>query len=328
MPITINSIIKISNISQDRFSKKEHQVIMLYLPYYSLKEEPFQDTANPKFFWFGEEQSEAIAILKFGIDKGEGITLLTGDIGVGKTILAKYLAGLLDDTYKIVKVDDSDLDTKDFLLFLADSFKLPTNFDDKKSFFRYIDEEYSKTQKRMLIILDEAHRATRSLLNDIDLMAKIKRDNEKLINIILVGQTPLIELVKEIKANGNGHRHSIVCHLRPLTKTETNKYIKHRLKIAGTERNLFSSGAIGKIFQISGGIPRVINTICDHAMMIGYSTDSKKIKTSVIKECAEDLQIRNRVFGNGKDPAGKTSGEKIVKQAYNRTKQKLFTWTS
>ncbi len=301
---------------------------MLYLTYYSLKERPFQDTANPKYFWLGEEQLEAISILKFGIDNGEGITLLTGGIGVGKTLLAKYFTGLLDDKFKVVKINDSDLDCDDFLLFLADSFKLPTNFDDKKSFFRYIDEEYSKTQKRMLIILDEAHRAKRNLLNDLDLMAKIRRDNKQLINIVLVGQNPLIELVKEIKPNGNRQKHSIVGHLRPLNKNQTNEYIKHRLNIAGTERTLFSPGAIGKIFQISGGIPRVINTICDHALMIGYSKDLKKIKASVIKECAEDLHIQNRVFDNGKDLARKTSGEKMVKQAYNRTKQKLFTWTS
>jgi len=301
---------------------------MLYLPYYSLKGEPFQDTANPKYFWHGDQQSEAIAILKFGIDQGEGITMLTGDIGVGKTLLAKYLAGLLDDKFRIVKINDSDLDSRDLLLFLADSFKLPYKFDDKRSLFRYIDGEYSKTQKRILIIFDEAHRSTRSLLNDLDLMAKIKRDNAKLINIILVGQNPLVELVKEIKPTGDRQKHSIVCHLRPLTKNETNEYIKHRLKIAGAERNLFSSGSIGKIFQFSSGIPRVINTICDHALMIGYSTNLKKINTSVVKECAGDLQILNRGFDNGKDLTTETSGGETVKQAYFRTKQKLFTWTS
>ena len=301
---------------------------MLYLPYYSLKAAPFQDTASPKYFWLGQGQSEAIAILQFGIDKGEGITLLTGDIGVGKTVLVRYLAGLLGDRFKIVKINDSDLDSKDFLLFMADSFKLTNNFEDKRSFFTYIDEEYSKTRKRMLIILDEAHRSTRSLLNDLDLMVKIKRDNEQLVNFVLVGQKPLIELVKEIKPEGNGHKRAIVCHLRSLTKSETTEYIKHRLHIAGTETDLFSSGAVGKIFQISGGIPRVINTICDHALMTGYSMDLKKIKASVIKECAEDLQLRNRVFDNGKDLTKGRFGEKIIKQAFNRTKQKLFTWTS
>jgi general secretion pathway protein A len=264
---------------------------MLYLQYYSLKEKPFQDTADPKYFWLGEGQSEAIAILKYGIENGDGITLLTGDVGTGKTTLIKFLAGLHNNEFKIAKIDDSDIESLDFLYLLADSLNLPNSFKDKRSFFRYIDEEYSKTKKRMLIILDEAHRSTKSLLNDLNLMAKIKRDNKHLINIILVGQNLLIESIKEPPTSDTKQKAPILCHLRSLTKNETNEYMKHRLKIAGTKRKLFSSGAIGKICQYSSGIPRVINTICDHALMIGYSTDLKEIKSSVIKECAEDLLI-------------------------------------
>jgi len=272
----------------------------LYLPYYSLNEKPFQDSADPKFFWLGSGQSEAIAILNNGIETGDGITVLTGDVGTGKTALVKFLAGIHNHEFKIAKIDDSDIESADLLYFLADSLNLPNSFEDKKSVFRYMDEEYSKTKKRMLIILDEAHRSTKSLLSDLDLMAKIKRDNKHLINIVLVGQNSLIELIKEPPINNTKQKAPIICHLRSLTKSETNKYIKHRLKIAGTVRKLFSSGAIGKIYQYTSGIPRVINTICDHALMIGYSTDLKEIRSSVIKECAEDLLIENYAPDNGK----------------------------
>ena len=299
---------------------------MLYLPYYGLKEKPFEDTANPKYFWLGKNQQESIANLKFGIDKGEGITLFTGDIGVGKTLLATYLARILHDKFEIAKINDSGFNSREFFLFLADSFKLTNNFEDKKSFFWYVDERYSKTKKKLLIIIDEAHRSTKSLLNDLYLMTKVKRDNEQLINIVLVGQKSLIELVKEIKPNAHRQKDAIVCHLRSLNKSETNDYIKHRLKIAGTERNIFSIGAIDKIFHYTGGIPRVINAICDHALMIGYSADLIKIKTSVIKECAGDLQILNKAFDNGKTLTKETSGGTIVKRAYKRTKQRLFIW--
>ena len=264
---------------------------MLYLPYYSVNEKPFQDSADPKFFWLGGGQSEAIAILNYGIETGDGITVLTGDVGTGKTALVKFLAGLHNNEFKVAKIDDSDIESADFLYFLADSLNLPSSFEDKKSFFKYMDEEYSKTKKRMLIILDEAHRSTKSLLSDLDLMANIKRDNKHLINIVLVGQNSLIELINEPPINNTKQKAPMICHLRSLTKSETNEYIKHRLKIAGTERKLFSSGAIGKIFQYTGGIPRVINTICDHALMIGFSTDLKVIRSSVIRECAEDLLI-------------------------------------
>jgi general secretion pathway protein A len=301
---------------------------MLYLSYYSLKEKPLQDTANPEYFWLGESQAEAISVLKFGIEKGEGITVLTGDVGTGKTVLVKYVAGLLESEFKIAKIDDPGIDSLDFLYFLADSLNLPYNFDDMMSFFEYVDEAYSKTHKRMLIIIDEAHRLTKSLFNDLVLMAKIKRDNEQLINIVLAGQDPLIKLVNETKQKGNKRKDPLVCHIRSLTKNEINEYVKHRLKIAGTESNIFTSGAIGKIFQYSCGIPRMINTICDHALMIGYSTDLKKIKTSVIKECIADLQIHNKVFDTGQDLMKKASMGKIAKQAAPRSNQKLFTWKS
>jgi general secretion pathway protein A len=301
---------------------------MLYLPYYSLKEKPFQDTADPKFLWLGEGQSEAIAILNFGIDKGEGITVLTGDIGAGKTVLANYLADLFKDKFQVAKINDSDLESLDFLYFLADSLKLPDKFEDKKAFFAYIDEEYSKTKKAMLIIMDEAHRSTKSLLNDLNLMTKIKRNEEQLINIVLVGQNSLIELIKEQPLNDTKQKAPILCYLRPFTENETNEYIKYRLRISGTKIPLFSSGAIGKIFRYSGGIPRVINNICDHALMIGYSTDLKKINTSAIKDCAEDLQIENKVLENGKDIIKRTSEIEKIQQSYRKMKQKLLNWTS
>lgn len=218
--------------------------------------------------------------------------MLTGDIGVGKTLLFTYIIGLLNDTFNIAKIDDSDFNNQEFLLYLADSFNLPTCFPDKKSFFGYIDEEYNKTRKRLIIVIDEAHRINKNLLNDLNIMAKIKRNDKQLINILLVGQNPLIELVKTIKSNAYNAKKSVVCNLRPLSKNEIGDYIKHRLKIAGTKKSLFSSGAIDIIFEFSKGIPRLINSICDHALMTGYSTDLMKIKTSVIKECAEDLQIQ------------------------------------
>jgi len=266
---------------------------MLYFKYHGLKANPFQDTADPTYFWRGEGQLESIANLKFGIEKDEGITLLTGDIGVGKTILATHVIGILDDQFKIAKINDSNINSKEFLLYLADSFNLSNSFEDKKSFFWYVDEGYTKTGKRLLIIIDEAHRINKSLLDDLILLAKIKRDNQQLINVLLVGQNPLIDLVKSIEPDLNYQKYFIICHLRSLTKGEIGDYISHRLKVAGTEHNIFGPGAIGKIFKYSGGIPRLINSICDHALMIGYSTDLKEIKASMIKECVKDLQIQN-----------------------------------
>ena len=264
---------------------------MLYLAHYNFNEKPFHASANPKYFWLGEAQKEAIAILNFGVKNGNGVTLLTGDVGTGKTVLVKYIASLLKDRFTIAMVEDSNIESKDLLFLLADSLNLPSSFEDKSSFFRYVDEEYSKSNRRMIIILDEAHHSTDSLLGDLSQMAKIKRNNEQLINFVLVGQKPLSDLIKSQKAIGNEKSPPVLCNLRALTKAEVNEYIWHRLNIAGAKRKLFNSGAVSKIFQYTGGVPRIINTICDHALMIAYSNNLKGIKSAVITECAEDLLI-------------------------------------
>lgn len=264
---------------------------MLYLAHYNLNDNPFNASTDPKYLWLGEAQKEAIAILNYGIENGSGVTVLTGDIGTGKTVLVKYFASLLKDRFQIAMIEDSNIESQDLLFFLADSLNFIKGFEDKGSFFRYVDGEYSKSNKRMIIILDEAHRSTDSLLRDLSQMAKIKRNNEPLINFVLVGQNPLRDLVRNHQAIGNKKYPPTLCDLRVLTKAEIHEYINHSLKIAGNVRKLFSSGAVSKIFRYAGGVPRIINTICDHALMIGYSKNLKEIKSSVIKECAKDLQI-------------------------------------
>ena len=264
---------------------------MLYLTHYNLNEKPFHASANPKYFWLGDAQKEAIAILTFGIENGSGFTVLTGDVGTGKTVLSKYLGSLLKDRFTIAVVEDSNIESQDLLFLLADSLKLISSFEDKSSFFRYADGEYSRSNKRMIIILDEAHLSTDSLLGDLTQMANIKRNNEQLINFVLVGQNPLRELIRNHQAIGNKKVPPTLYDLRVLTKAEIHEYINHRLKVAGNARKLFSSGAVSKIFRYTGGIPRIINTICDHALMIGYSKDLKEIKSAVIKKSAKDLQI-------------------------------------
>ena len=136
-------------------------------------------------------------------------------------------------------------------------------------------------KKMILIIIDEAHLLTRSLLEELFLLLNIKRSNERMVNIILAGhEMDLAEFNQE---------SPLKCHLEPLTKEETDQYIRHRLRVAGATRNLFTVTALGKIYLYSGGIPRVINSICDHALLIGYSKDLELINSAVIQECSQDF---------------------------------------
>ena len=260
---------------------------MLYLTHYGMIEKPFQDTANPMFFWLGESQTKALAVLKCGIQKNRSITLVTGDIGTGKTLLVNYFTRLEKDRCLIAKIDDPDLQSVDFFNYLSDSFGLDRNLGDKDGYLLRLTSRGSDP-KRMLIIIDEAHQIKANLLKDIFLF--LETDKEQVLNIILTGQSTSEGLAKGEDMDEIKQKASFRCHLRALAENETGEYIKHHLKIAGAPENLFSPDAMNEVYRFSAGIPRVINSICDHALMIGYSKNCNAIEGALIKESAEDLQ--------------------------------------
>jgi general secretion pathway protein A len=253
---------------------------MLYLHHYNLKEKPFEETANPGYLWLGARHRQALAVLERGIQTRKGLSLLTGDVGTGKTVLLNYLAETYKHQVLLSRINNPDLDLPDFLNSLSDSFKLGTSLQDKVAFLSQLVMA-GINKKMILIIIDEAHLLTRSLLEELFLLLNIKRSNERMVNIILAGhEMDLAEFNQE---------SPLKCHLEPLTKEETDQYIRHRLRVAGATRNLFTVTALGKIYLYSGGIPRVINSICDHALLIGYSKDLELINSAVIQECSQDF---------------------------------------
>jgi general secretion pathway protein A len=267
---------------------------MLYIHHYGLKEKPFQDTANPKFLWLGEKQLKILRILKCGVQKNTGITLLTGDVGTGKTILLNYLAESLRDQVLISRINNPDLDTSGFLHFLSDSINPGASFEDKVAFLSRIILA-SSNKKMILIIIDEAHLLTDNLLEELSLLLKIKKRDARMVNIIFAGQETSFGTLKEEILADMIPESPLKCHLEPLTKEETNHYIRHCLRIAGATRNPFSLCALGEIARFSGGIPRIINSICDKALLIGYVKNKKILNSAVVKECAEDSHFVNRV---------------------------------
>jgi len=260
---------------------------MLYLHHYGLKEKPFEDTANPRYLWLGKGQLEALAVLEHGIQTRKGITLLSGDVGTGKTALLNYLAEIHENQVLISRINNPDLDIPDFLNSLSDSFKLGASIEDKVTFLSQMIMAGSN-KKLILIIIDEAHLLTPNLLEELSLLLKIRKNNERMVNLILAGQEMLPGSLNEKHLAEINQEAPLKCHLRTLTADETDQYIRHRLRIAGATRNLFSVTALGKIYLYSGGVPRVINSICDQALLTGYSRNLEIINSAVIQECSPD----------------------------------------
>jgi len=266
----------------------------MYETYYNLKAKPFQITTDPRFIWLGEKHSEALATLKYGILENKGFLLLTGDVGTGKTALIHHLVKMIDVAAIVATVPDPGLDSLDFFNFLAVEFKMNKKFNTKGAFLIELKQFLHKadaSHKKVLLIVDEAQRLNDSLLEEIRLLSNIEMENRKLINIFFVGQSEFNETLSNGRNKAVRQRITISYHIKPLTEPETEKYIKHRLKVAGATREIFEADAVHDIYLFSRGYPRLINIICDHALLTGYASGLETIDTSVIKECERELEI-------------------------------------
>jgi len=261
----------------------------MYLSHYNLDKKPFQLTTDPKFLWLGEKHKEALATLKYGVIDQKGFLLVTGDVGTGKTTLVNALLENIEKNTLVANITDPALNLIEFFNFVALSFNIPKKFDNKIDFIVYFSQflkkVYSKN-RNVLLIIDEAHRLSKEVLEHIRLLSNIELPEEKLINIFFVGQNEIHQTLALPECRALRQRISLVYHIEPLSEDETLAYIKHRLKVAGTEKDIFTQDAFREIYNFSKGYPRLINTICDHAMLTGYARDFKKITPDFILECA------------------------------------------
>lgn len=266
----------------------------MYQSFYNLKIKPFQITTDPKFLWLGEKHKEALATLKYGILENKGFLLLTGDVGTGKTLLIHGLMKLIDISAIVATVPDPGLSSLDFFNFLSEEFEMNRRFDSKGAFLIHLKHflyKASAADKKVLLIIDEAQRLNHELIEQIRLLSNIEMDDHKLINIFFVGQSEFNKMVNEDRNKAVRQRITVSYHIDPLTEHETRDYINHRLSVAGCNREIFKPEAVRIVYTFSHGYPRLINIICDHALLTGYSGGKKTIDAAVIKECEKELRI-------------------------------------
>ena len=264
----------------------------MYLQHYRLKVKPFEINPDPKFLWLGEKHKEALASLEYGIRENKGFMLLTGDYGTGKTTIVNAMANSLKDNIIFAQISDPPTDELDFFNVAAEVLQMDKTFDTKGDFLthfsRYLKNAYNKN-KEVVLVIEEVQRTGHELIEQIRLLSNIEKPSKKLITLIFVGQNEFKDTLKKNKALRQ--RFTIIYHIDPLTKAETEQYIMHRLSVAGSKDIIFSPGAIDGIFTFSEGIPRLINTICDLSLLTGYSTGEIIIDSEIIRECAENFRL-------------------------------------
>lgn len=266
----------------------------MYLSYYGLKEKPFQITSDPKFLWMGEKHKEALSTLKYGILDNKGFVLLTGEVGTGKTVLINQLVTVLDVDTIVATIPDPDLDSLDFYKLLAAGFGIKKTFMSKGGFLMHLRDFLHQShadKKQVLLIIDEAQRLNHKLLEEIRLLSNIELHDRKLINIFFVGQTEFKAALMEHQNRAVAQRITVKYDIQPLEPKEVGAFVQHRLKVAGSEKEIFRTDAIKEIYDFSEGIPRLINIICDHALLTGFAYGRNTIDKAIVAECADELYM-------------------------------------
>ncbi len=266
----------------------------MYLAHYGLTKKPFDISPNPEFLWLGEKHREGLAILKYGILENKGFLLITGEVGTGKTALIRAIEKELQARAIVVTIPDPGMTLMDFYNFMAAELNMDRSFTNKGDFlihFKRLILTAFASYRRVLLIIDESQRLNHELMEEIRLLSNIDLAGKVLINIFFVGQTEFREILAKPENRAVRQRITVSYHLSPLTEDEVRQYIAHRLTVAGASREIFSAEAMKAVSQSTQGYPRLINIICDHALMSAYSRGLNRVEADTIRECADELKI-------------------------------------
>ena len=266
----------------------------MYTKYYGLARKPFALTPDPSVVFMSETHQEGLAILKYGILSKKCFLVLTADVGSGKTTLLQALVNSLEQDVHLCLLNNPILQRDEFFSYIAK--KLGLHWDGNKAMFliefgNLLKECYSKDE-RVLLIFDEAHVLPVDLLEEIRLLSNLEEKGQDVLSIFLVGQPELNERMSDDRLLPLRQRIGIRFHLHRFTQDETRQYILFRLRHAGARHlNIFSEEAIAVIHRVSHGTPRLINIICDHALLTGFAENTPVIGAELIEESVNDLHF-------------------------------------
>jgi general secretion pathway protein A len=266
----------------------------MYTAHFGLNTAPFSITPDPHYFYSSTGHSEALAHLVYGVNEGPGFVLLTGEVGTGKTTLCRSLIEQLPHNFDVALLLNPCLSPIELLAALFDELRISYSLEQYQH-KDFIDKltSYLLTADRIghrtVLIIDEAQNLTPEALEQIRLLTNLETGNHKLLQIILVGQPELKKLLKRHNLRQLSQRITARYHLLPLSKKDTKAYINHRLAISGVSRPLFSDSAVKLIFRYSAGIPRLINILCDRALLGGYVSNKDQINTEIIYQAIEEV---------------------------------------
>jgi general secretion pathway protein A len=266
----------------------------LYLQYYNLREAPFNITPDPRFLYFSLKHQEAFNHLLFGVHERKGFIELTGEVGAGKTTVCRKLLEELGPRYKTALVLNPCLTGYQLLKNVTLEFGLKPHGIDRVAHLQALNEFVLKEVNEgnnVVLVIDEAQNLSDELLEQVRLLSNLETDHQKLMQIVLMGQPELRKKLQQPELRQLRQRITVRYHLRPLDLPETAGYINYRLAVAGAiSEPAFDEGAVKVVYKYSGGIPRLINAVCDKALLAGFVTQTGSITKSLVDLAIEELE--------------------------------------
>ncbi len=266
----------------------------MYLDYYGLTQPPFDITPNPHFLFYSAKHREAYNHLLYGIRERKGFVQLTGEVGAGKTTLCRALLEQLDEHYSTALILNPVMSPEEMVKAIAQEFGLPVNGLDRLDTLSVINQfllQQVECGKESVLLIDEAQDLTDELLEQVRLLSNLETNNRKLLQIVLLGQPELRDRLNNPRLRQLRQRITVRYHLLPLSREEVSKYVTHRLHLCGGNGTpCFTWPAMWRIYRYTKGVPRLVNAVCDKALLAGFVAKQPKIDYKLVKRAVNELE--------------------------------------
>lgn len=265
----------------------------MYQDYFGLAEKPFSIAPNPDYLYLSERHQEALAHLTHGLGETGGFVLLTGEVGTGKTTVTRCMLEQVPESTQVAFILNPTLSELELLASICD--ELGIEYDEQNATLKRLTDlikarllSNHEQGRHTMLIIDEAQHLAPQVLEQLRLLTNLETNQKKLLQIVLVGQPELQTLLQRNELRQLAQRITARYHLLPLSESQIDAYIKHRLHVAGGKQTLFERSAIKHIHKLTGGIPRLINLLCDRALLGAYSAQQNQVSKRVITQAAAE----------------------------------------
>ena len=266
----------------------------MYQSYFDLAEAPFSIAPDPRYLYMSQRHQEALAHLLYGVNGGGGFVLLTGEVGAGKTTVCRCLLEQIPESCDVAYIFNPKLTVAELLSTICAEFGIacPPGNTSIKVFVdcinAYLLDAHARGRHTVLII-DEAQNLSADVLEQMRLLTNLETNQRKLLQIILLGQPELATMLARPELRQLAQRIIARYHLGPLTKQEVAAYVRHRLEVSGTQRQLFPAALMGRLYRLSGGIPRIVNVLCDRALLGAYVQGKERVDRATLTQAAREV---------------------------------------